>query len=62
MKMAPNAVCVNQENEPVSRTYPNRKIMKNMVERNRRARLRLYFHELKDLMIGPSQCVSFIFF
>jgi Helix-loop-helix DNA-binding domain len=58
MKMAPNAVCVNQENEPVSRTYQYRKIMKPMLERKRRARINRCLDELKDLMTGAYQCVS----
>lgn len=41
--------------EPVSRTYQYRKVMKPMLERKRRARINRCLDELKDLMVNALQ-------
>ncbi|KAK0179020.1 hypothetical protein PV327_007847 [Microctonus hyperodae] len=41
--------------EPVSRTYQYRKVMKPMLERKRRARINHCLDELKDLMVNALQ-------
>ena len=41
--------------EPVSRTYQYRKVMKPMLERKRRARINRCLDELKDLMVTALQ-------
>lgn len=43
------------EDEPVSRTYQYRKVMKSMLERKRRARINRCLDELKDLMVTALQ-------
>ncbi|XP_068617870.1 enhancer of split mbeta protein-like [Battus philenor] len=43
------------EEEPVSRTYQYRKVMKPMLERKRRARINRCLDELKDLMVTALQ-------
>ncbi|KAG6445065.1 enhancer of split mbeta protein [Manduca sexta] len=43
------------EDEPVSRTYQYRKVMKPMLERKRRARINRCLDELKDLMVTALQ-------
>ncbi|XP_054016017.1 enhancer of split mbeta protein-like [Hylaeus anthracinus] len=57
--MAPHTSCspvggVEYE-EPVSRTYQYRKVMKPMLERKRRARINRCLDELKDLMVTALQ-------
>lgn len=42
-------------NEPVSRTYTYRKVMKPMLERKRRARINRCLDELKELMVTALQ-------
>lgn len=42
-------------NEPVSRTYQYRKVMKPMLERKRRARINRCLDELKELMVSALQ-------
>lgn len=44
---------------PLSKTYQYRKIMKPMLERKRRARINRCLDELKDLITGALQNVSF---
>lgn len=41
-----------QDEQPISRTYQYRKVMKPMLERKRRARINKYLDELKDLMVN----------
>lgn len=43
------------DEEPVSRTYQYRKVMKPMLERKRRARINRCLDELKDLMVTALQ-------
>ncbi|XP_043263459.1 enhancer of split mbeta protein-like [Colletes gigas] len=50
--MAPHSV---ECEEPVSRTYQYRKVMKPMLERKRRARINRCLDELKDLMVTALQ-------
>ncbi|CAG4960214.1 unnamed protein product [Parnassius apollo] len=45
----------HHEEEPVSRTYQYRKVMKPMLERKRRARINRCLDELKDLMVTALQ-------
>ncbi|XP_071439465.1 enhancer of split mbeta protein-like [Hetaerina americana] len=40
------------EEQPISRTYQYRKVMKPMLERKRRARINRCLDELKELMVG----------
>lgn len=58
-KMAPHtsytAVGGMEYEEPVSRTYQYRKVMKPMLERKRRARINRCLDELKDLMVTALQ-------
>ncbi|XP_072944868.1 enhancer of split mbeta protein-like [Epargyreus clarus] len=49
----PPAHCPDEE--PVSRTYQYRKVMKPMLERKRRARINRCLDELKDLMVTALQ-------
>lgn len=44
---------------PLSKTYQYRKIMKPMLERKRRARINRCLDELKELITGALQNVSF---
>lgn len=46
---------VQPDEEPVSRTYQYRKVMKPMLERKRRARINRCLDELKDLMVTALQ-------
>ncbi|KAG8237509.1 hypothetical protein J437_LFUL017858 [Ladona fulva] len=42
----------DHEEQPISRTYQYRKVMKPMLERKRRARINRCLDELKELMVG----------
>lgn len=55
--MAPTAYMVPSEysEEPISRTYQYRKVMKPMLERKRRARINRCLDELKELMVTALQ-------
>lgn len=57
--MAPHTsyatVATMEYEEPVSRTYQYRKVMKPMLERKRRARINRCLDELKDLMVTALQ-------
>ncbi|XP_018563160.1 enhancer of split mbeta protein-like [Anoplophora glabripennis] len=55
--MAPTPYTVNSEysEEPISRTYQYRKVMKPMLERKRRARINRCLDELKELMVTALQ-------
>ncbi|KAL1494133.1 hypothetical protein ABEB36_009779 [Hypothenemus hampei] len=55
--MAPTPYMVNSEcgEEPISRTYQYRKVMKPMLERKRRARINRCLDELKELMVTALQ-------
>lgn len=55
--MAPNNgyVLTEYNEEPVSRTYQYRKVMKPMLERKRRARINRCLDELKELIVGALQ-------
>lgn len=54
--MAPTSYVVhNYEQEPISRTYQYRKVMKPMLERKRRARINRCLDELKELMVTTLQ-------
>ncbi|XP_022916617.1 enhancer of split mgamma protein-like [Onthophagus taurus] len=55
--MAPTAFMVQNEfgEEPISRTYQYRKVMKPMLERKRRARINRCLDELKELMVSALQ-------
>ncbi|XP_046436390.1 enhancer of split mgamma protein-like [Neodiprion virginianus] len=44
-------VIVDGQEQPISRTYQYRKVMKPMLERKRRARINRCLDELKDLMV-----------
>lgn len=65
--MAPTSIGLNnggngngQNNDSaLSKTYQYRKIMKPMLERKRRARINRCLDELKDLITGALQNVSF---
>ncbi|XP_037973097.2 enhancer of split mbeta protein [Plutella xylostella] len=46
---------LHPDEEPVSRTYQYRKVMKPMLERKRRARINRCLDELKDLMVTALQ-------
>ncbi|XP_012282779.1 enhancer of split mbeta protein [Orussus abietinus] len=50
-----HAVAGMEYEEPVSRTYQYRKVMKPMLERKRRARINRCLDELKDLMVTALQ-------
>ncbi|XP_043240527.1 enhancer of split mbeta protein-like [Amphibalanus amphitrite] len=50
--MAPNTPIEVEQEQPLSRTYQYRKVMKPMLERKRRARINKYLDELKDLMVN----------
>ncbi|GBP30515.1 Enhancer of split mbeta protein [Eumeta japonica] len=45
----------SHDDEPVSRTYQYRKVMKPMLERKRRARINSCLDELKELMVSALQ-------
>ncbi|CAL8095325.1 unnamed protein product [Orchesella dallaii] len=49
------AAVVAQEEQPISRTYQYRKVMKPMLERKRRARINRCLDELKELLVGALQ-------
>ncbi|CAH2043964.1 unnamed protein product, partial [Iphiclides podalirius] len=51
----PHGAYSPHEEEPVSRTYQYRKVMKPMLERKRRARINRCLDELKDLMVTALQ-------
>ncbi|KAF7265028.1 hypothetical protein GWI33_021680 [Rhynchophorus ferrugineus] len=55
--MAPTPYLVNGDcgEEPISRTYQYRKVMKPMLERKRRARINRCLDELKELMVTALQ-------
>ncbi|KAJ8916796.1 hypothetical protein NQ315_005801 [Exocentrus adspersus] len=55
--MAPTPYTITSEysEEPVSRTYQYRKVMKPMLERKRRARINRCLNELKELMVTALQ-------
>ncbi|XP_018335188.1 enhancer of split mbeta protein-like [Agrilus planipennis] len=56
--MAPTAYMVQNSEygeEPISRTYQYRKVMKPMLERKRRARINRCLDELKELMVTALQ-------
>ncbi|CAH1116227.1 unnamed protein product [Phaedon cochleariae] len=55
--MAPTQYLVNSDygEEPISRTYQYRKVMKPMLERKRRARINRCLDELKELMVNALQ-------
>lgn len=55
--MAPTSYVYSTEfgEEPVSRTYQYRKVMKPMLERKRRARINRCLDELKELMVTALQ-------
>lgn len=55
--MAPTTYVVPNEysEEPISRTYQYRKVMKPMLERKRRARINRCLDELKELMVTALQ-------
>ncbi|KAK9709697.1 Hairy Orange [Popillia japonica] len=55
--MAPTSYMVPNEynEEPISRTYQYRKVMKPMLERKRRARINRCLDELKELMVTALQ-------
>ncbi|KAJ8972254.1 hypothetical protein NQ317_014619 [Molorchus minor] len=57
VRMAPTPYIVNSEysEEPISRTYQYRKVMKPMLERKRRARINRCLDELKELMVTALQ-------
>ncbi|KAM3965790.1 enhancer of split mbeta protein [Aphomia sociella] len=52
---APAPALAQPDEEPVSRTYQYRKVMKPMLERKRRARINRCLDELKDLMVTALQ-------
>ncbi|XP_012253269.2 enhancer of split m7 protein-like [Athalia rosae] len=45
-------IIVDGQEQPISRTYQYRKVMKPMLERKRRARINRCLDELKDLMVS----------
>ncbi|XP_057665865.1 enhancer of split mbeta protein-like [Diorhabda carinulata] len=56
--MAPTSFSTNMSElneEPISRTYQYRKVMKPMLERKRRARINRCLDELKELMVTALQ-------
>merc|ERR1711978_521131 len=53
--MAPVNISNQQDDEPMSRTYQYRKVMKPLLERKRRARINACLDELKDLMVFALQ-------
>lgn len=57
VKMAPAPYLAGSEysEEPISRTYQYRKVMKPMLERKRRARINRCLDELKELMVTALQ-------
>ncbi|XP_043473968.1 enhancer of split mgamma protein-like [Leptopilina heterotoma] len=51
MQMHEQIMIVDGQEQPISRTYQYRKVMKPMLERKRRARINRCLDELKDLMV-----------
>ncbi|XP_057324890.1 enhancer of split m7 protein-like [Microplitis mediator] len=51
MQMHEQMMIVDGQEQPISRTYQYRKVMKPMLERKRRARINRCLDELKDLMV-----------
>lgn len=51
MQMHEQMMLVDGVEQPISRTYQYRKVMKPMLERKRRARINRCLDELKDLMV-----------
>lgn len=51
MQMHEQIIMVEGQEQPISRTYQYRKVMKPMLERKRRARINRCLDELKDLMV-----------
>lgn len=51
MQMHEQIIMVDGQEQPISRTYQYRKVMKPMLERKRRARINRCLDELKDLMV-----------
>ncbi|XP_063990385.1 enhancer of split mbeta protein-like [Diachasmimorpha longicaudata] len=51
MQMNEQMMVVDGQEQPISRTYQYRKVMKPMLERKRRARINLCLDQLKDLMV-----------
>lgn len=49
------SIVPTEENQPISRTYQYRKVMKPMLERKRRARINRCLDELKELMVTALQ-------
>ncbi|XP_059476415.1 enhancer of split mgamma protein-like [Neocloeon triangulifer] len=47
--------CLGPDQQPISRTYQYRKVMKPMLERKRRARINRCLDELKELMVSALQ-------
>ncbi|XP_034940776.1 enhancer of split m7 protein-like [Chelonus insularis] len=52
MQMHEQMMIVDGQEQPISRTYQYRKVMKPMLERKRRARINRCLDELKDLMVA----------
>merc|ERR1711876_79650 len=50
--MAPVTFMAEHDEEPMSRTFQYRKVMKPLLERKRRARINSCLDELKDLMVS----------
>ena len=48
--MAPVTFMAEHDEEPMSRTFQYRKVMKPLLERKRRARINACLDELKDIM------------
>ncbi|KAL0275223.1 UNVERIFIED_CONTAM: hypothetical protein PYX00_003150 [Menopon gallinae] len=48
-------IASDYEDQPISRTYQYRKVMKPMLERKRRARINRCLDELKELMVAALQ-------
>merc|ERR1712079_153166 len=53
--MSPIMFSDQHDEEPMSRTYQYRKVMKPLLERKRRARINAFLDELKDLMVYALQ-------
>ncbi|EFN87924.1 enhancer of split m7 protein [Harpegnathos saltator] len=51
MQMHEQIIVVEGQEQPISRTYQYRKVMKPMLERKRRARINRCLDELKELMV-----------
>ncbi|CAB3364313.1 enhancer of split mbeta protein-like [Cloeon dipterum] len=52
---AAEQTCLSPDQQPISRTYQYRKVMKPMLERKRRARINRCLDELKELMVSALQ-------